>query len=65
MTLAILSATQHLQHLLNELPVERSVLANIANYYLNSLNGKLNWSTNNNMHGSKWAKNDQSGRQES
>ena len=63
MTLVILSLTQHLQHLLNELQVERSILANKAYYHLDSLNGKLNWSWNNNMHESKWTKNDQSGRQ--
>ena len=62
-TLVTLSLTQHLQHLLNELPVERSILANISYCHLNSLNGKLNWSRNNNMHGSQWTKNDQSGRQ--
>ena len=34
--------------------MERSILSNLANYHLNSLNGKLNGSRKNNMHGSIW-----------
>ena len=34
--------------------MERSILPNFANYHLNSLNGKLNGSRNNSMHGSIW-----------
>ena len=30
------------QNLLNEVPVERSILANFANQHFNSLNGNLN-----------------------
>ena len=38
--------------LANEVQVESSILTNFANYHLNSLNGKLNGSRKNNMHGS-------------
>ena len=34
--------------------MERSILPNFANYHLNSLNGKLNGSRKNSMHGSIW-----------
>ena len=42
--------------------MELSILADFVSYYLNSLNRKLNHKKNN-MHGSIWTKNDQSGRQ--
>lgn len=35
----------------NEVPVERSLYAEFTNYHLNSLNGKLNGSRPDNMHG--------------
>lgn len=38
------------QNLINEVPVERSVPADVANYHLNnSFKEKLNWSRKNNM----------------
>ena len=38
------------QNLINEVPVERSILADFANYHLNnSFNEKLNWSRKNNI----------------
>ena len=43
--------------LANEVQVESSILTNFANYHLNSLNGKLNGSRKNKMHGSMWTKN--------
>ena len=50
--------------MLNEVPEERSILDDFAYYLLNiGLNGKLNGSRKDNMHGSIWTKNDQSGRQ--
>ena len=52
------------QNLLNEVPEERSILDDFTNYLLNiGLNGKLNGSRKDNMRGSIWTKNDQSGRQ--
>ena len=52
------------QNLLNEVPEERSILNDFANYLLNvGLNGKLNGPRKDNMHGSIWTKNGQSGRQ--
>ena len=52
------------QNLLNEVPEERSILDDFANYFLNvGLNGKPNGSRKDNMRGSIWTKNDQSGRQ--
>ena len=44
--------------------MERSILPNFANYYLNSLNGKLNGSRKNSIcMGLYGTKNDQSGNQ--
>ena len=52
------------QNLLKEVPGERSILDDFANYLLNvGLNGKLNGSRKDDMRGSIWTKNDQSGRQ--
>ena len=52
------------QNLLNDVPEKRSTLDDFANHLLNvGLNGKLNGSRKDNMHGSIWTKNDQSGRQ--
>ena len=52
------------QNLLNEVPEERSILDDFANYLLIiGLNGKLNGSRKDNMHGFILTKNDQSGRQ--
>ena len=48
------------QNLQNEVPVKRSIHAEFSNYHLNSLNGKLNGSRQDNMHGSIQTKNDQS-----
>ena len=52
------------QNLLNEVPEERSILDDFANYLLNiGLNGKVNGSRKDNMRGSIWTKKEQSGRQ--
>ena len=52
------------QNLLKEVPGERSILDDFANYLLNvGLNGKLKGSRKDDMRGSIWTKNDQSGRQ--
>ena len=48
---------------LNEVPLERSILVDFAAYHLNSLNGKLNESREENMPGSKWTQHEQSSRQ--
>ena len=51
-------------NLLKEVPGERSILDDFANYLLNEgLNGKLNGSRKDDMRGSIWTKNDQSGRE--
>ena len=44
------------QNLLNEVPVERSILADFAFFYRKSLNEKMNGSMKENVHGSKRTK---------
>ena len=44
-------------NLLNKGIVESSILADVANYHLNSLNEKLNRSRKSNGHGSIWNQN--------
>ena len=46
-----------------EVPLERSILADLAAYHLNSYNGKLNGFMKENMHRYTRNENDQSGRQ--
>ena len=41
------------QNLLNEVPVERSILTDFAFFYRKSLNEKMNDSMKENVHGSK------------
>ena len=64
MLLVFLSVTIRIgKNLLNKVPVESSILADFANCHLKSFNGKFNGSRKNNIHGSIWTRNGESGRQ--
>ena len=45
---------------LNEVPLERSILVDFAAFHLDSLNGKLNGTREENMPGSKWTQHEAS-----
>ena len=61
--LLTLSVTARIgQTLLNEVQAESYILANLANYYFKSLNGNIDGSRKNNMHGSLQIQNRKSGR---
>lgn len=45
---------------LNEVPLERSILVDFAAFHLDSLNGKLNGTREENMPGSKWTQHEES-----
>ena len=59
-SLKVCNSVRIVQNLLNEVPVQRSILADFGNYHLilNSLNGKLTGSRKDNLHWSMSTKND-------
>ena len=54
------NASRQLGARLNEVPLERSILVDFAAFHLDSLNGKLNGTREENMPGSKWTQHEAS-----